>query len=113
MIARLFSLALSKWQITLAIIVLLIGSLMIARCNGYEAGVEATEARYAAAREEALRKARESDERASEARQADNERNRTNAQERETAARDGGRNAVNCQRLQAAGYDTTSISACN
>ena len=104
MFGKFIATALSRWQITVGIIVLLLGSHTLAYYVGHGDGEDSTTAAIAKAEIKQQRKTRQADENADAARQTDDERNDANAQEREAAITRDGRTGLSCQRLRAAGY---------
>lgn len=92
------------WLIVCAV---LLACLPVAYCKGVSDGKAIERGKWEQAARKAQERARQADEGTNRQRQADTERNTENANRRDEAARDGGRAAVNCERLRQAGIDTS------
>jgi len=78
----------------------------LAYCKGVSDGKAIERSAWEKSARKAVERAREADETANQSRQDDTERNTENANRRDEAARSGGRDAANCERLRQAGIDT-------
>lgn len=96
----------------LALCAALLACIPLAYCKGQADGKAIESAKTEKAARKAVERARKADEDTNVQRQADTERNTDADLERKEAARNGGRDAVNCARLRRA-YPDSPIPACD